>query len=88
MNPFVDEPTRAECVAISQWGRLGLIWRCFRAAWARRQLERRILEVYMQFAVANTPETQRKLFDRMRDLIAQRSSVQVERMERERGLRA
>jgi hypothetical protein len=51
-----------------------------------RTLEQKIDLTYQQLIVAPTEEAQRAAFVQMRDLIAQRSSAQVSRMEQEKGL--
>lgn len=50
-------------------------------------LECEIDRAYELFIVAPTTDLQREYFGQMRDLIAQRSPEQIERMETERGLR-
>jgi hypothetical protein len=51
------------------------------------QLEVEIDYAYRAMLGADKPEIQRAAFDVMRNLIAHRSPAQIERMERERGLR-
>lgn len=50
-------------------------------------LECKIDRAYETLVIAPTPELQLAYFDRMRALIARRSPEQIERMEREKGLR-
>jgi len=50
-------------------------------------LECRIDRAYETFVIAPTPELRLAYFNRMRDLIALRTPEQIERLEREKGLR-
>lgn len=52
------------------------------------ELEAQIQLVWKALVAGATADVQRAAFAQMRDLIAQRSPETIERMERERGLRA
>lgn len=51
-------------------------------------LERRIEQARLRYLGCRTPAQRRKVWDELTRLIAQRSPEQIERMERDRGLRA
>lgn len=69
-------------------GREQLLSECNAAALTPTALEN-LIEIYRTIGVLEPDRAHRKIaFDRMRELIAKRSSVTIARMELERGLRA